>query len=734
MHAPFFALKQDPFSTDPDPRFLFMSKAHRGALAYLLDGLQRGGGLRLLHGARGAGKSTVCRCLFEQVPRRCNVAYLAEPPIAIEDLLRAVCDAFGIPYRKAASGPAGLADCVEELQAFLLRTRSVGLTNVLVVDEAQRLTPEAIDGLRAIAAQKAAGADLLQVVLVGDAELPALLASAGVAARDERGRFHLKGLSAAETRRYVAHRLAVAGLGSGSPFDRRALARVHALSRGIPRRIDLLCDRALRAAFAAGSGRVEAAGIDRAAAEVFGRSEAIVPSHRKLRFGALVTGISLVAGGAVYAGWRLSADGTAGPTSTMMARASTAGSEPGSDQGNDASANGPASGAEAAPVAGGFAGDRRPLALRGRVDPDASAAPPVVAPLMAEPGTVGSASPGPGGARKSPWAVPGLSATALGAAPESALGTQAQWGPGARAQAAPLAAAPMQPQDVGSGASQSRGSDAVRRQEAVETPTERSRAAPVPAFGGAEARPEPSGMDPMRQGDGTRPHSEQSEVDPVPEADGAQAQPALGGAAPGPRQTGASSRQTRGSPRTEAALVAPQSPATPHPRTASTLPGAPPIGRSWSTALDAAPDEAQIRAGSDRSPPRVAGTTVSTRTEPSPWQGPRSEDDAWRELASLWNLPLAAGDPCEAVKRQRLHCYKRKGTLQSLRNFEGPVVLTLRERTEGTAYAVLTGFAPNGGPILRVRGVSQTISPAALALVWNGEFGGFEASRPTPAR
>src|SRR2546425_8591011 len=126
MYAPFFGLKHEPFSIAPDPRYLFMSERHREALAHLLYGVNGGGGFVLLSGEIGAGKTTVCRCFLEQVPRRCNVAYIFNPKLTVVELLKSICDEFHVPYEHKAAQFAQVAptvkDYVDPLNEFLLRT------------------------------------------------------------------------------------------------------------------------------------------------------------------------------------------------------------------------------------------------------------------------------------------------------------------------------------------------------------------------------------------------------------------------------------------------------------------------------------------------------------------------------------------------------------------------------------------------------------------------------------
>lgn len=277
MYAKFFGLKQEPFSIAPDPHYLFMSERHREALAHLLYGLRGGGGFVLLTGEIGAGKTTVCRCFLQQIPKNCNVAYIFNPKLSVPELLQTVCEEFHIPVpatSAAAASNAGtpsLKPFVDAINEFLLRTHAVGQNNVLIIDEAQNLSAEVLEQLRLLTNLETSERKLLQIVLIGQPELRQILAAPELEQLAQRviARFHLQALSEAETEQYISHRLGVAGLERALPFERGVLRRIHQLSRGVPRRINLLCDRALLGAYAQGLTRVDRKTLQRAAAEVF---------------------------------------------------------------------------------------------------------------------------------------------------------------------------------------------------------------------------------------------------------------------------------------------------------------------------------------------------------------------------------------------------------------------------------------------------------------------------------
>jgi general secretion pathway protein A len=279
MYAAFFGLKHEPFSIAPDPRYLFMSERHREALAHLLFGVNGGGGFVLLSGEIGAGKTTVCRCFLEQIPRRTNVAYIFNPKLTVLELLMSVCEEFGIPHPELGSGEsrATIKSYLDPLNAFLLKTHAVGQNNVLIIDEAQMLSAEVLEQLRLLTNLETSERKLLQIILIGQPELRDMLERPELEQLAQRviARFHLGALTPAETAAYIQHRLNVAGLSTPMPFDAKAIARIHQVSRGVPRRINLLCDRALLGAYALSRTIVDREIVDKAAVEAFGRTSSL---------------------------------------------------------------------------------------------------------------------------------------------------------------------------------------------------------------------------------------------------------------------------------------------------------------------------------------------------------------------------------------------------------------------------------------------------------------------------
>ena len=319
MYTHYFQLKQSPFSIAPDPRYLFMSERHREALAHLLYGVGGGGGFVLLTGEIGAGKTTVARCFLQQLPAHCVVAYIFNPCLSVIELLQTVCSEFGL----AALPPgASVKAHVDVLNGFLLDAHAKGRHALLVIDEAQALEAAVLEQLRLLTNLETSERKLLQIVLIGQPELRTMLAQPGLEQLAQRviARYHLKSLSAAETRQYVLHRLGVAGPNVPVPFDNRALARLHSLTGGVPRRVNLLADRALLGAYSRRQRHVDAGMVTQAAAEVFDRPSAADWHPQVLR---VALGLLVVAGVAL-ALWALPWGRPQSPVSAAAVAASAA--------------------------------------------------------------------------------------------------------------------------------------------------------------------------------------------------------------------------------------------------------------------------------------------------------------------------------------------------------------------------------------------------------------------------
>jgi general secretion pathway protein A len=270
-----FGLESNPFSNAPDPRFLYMSQQHKEALAHLLYGLGTDGGVIVLTGDIGSGKTTVCHCLFEELPGHVDVARIDEPDANVQPLLVAICRGFGIEPDAAAT----MGRQIEHLNAFLLDNHARGRQSMLLIDEAQRLSVDVLEQLRLLTNLETNQRKLLQIVLVGQPDLRELLARPELRQLSQRiaARCHLLGLAQHDVAAYVQHRLAMAG-GSPRLIPARMARRLHALSRGIPRTLNQLCDRALLHASAEGKDAVDGADVARAAQEL-GSAPSPMPWH-----------------------------------------------------------------------------------------------------------------------------------------------------------------------------------------------------------------------------------------------------------------------------------------------------------------------------------------------------------------------------------------------------------------------------------------------------------------------
>jgi general secretion pathway protein A len=269
MYLSFFGLNEKPFAITPDPRYLYLSERHAEALAHLLYGINEAGGFVQLTGEVGTGKTTVVRSLLAQTPQNAEIALILNPRMTAPEFLLTICEELGIGVPDAAT--ESLKDLVDILSHYLLRAHSGGKRIVLVVDEAQNLAPEVLEQVRLLTNLETNTQKLLQIILIGQPELREILARTELRQLAQRitGRYHLCPLLHPETAAYVRHRLRVAGA-TNDIFTPRALSEVHRLSGGVPRVINVICDRALLAAYTQDRHRVSTPMVRRSAQEVFG--------------------------------------------------------------------------------------------------------------------------------------------------------------------------------------------------------------------------------------------------------------------------------------------------------------------------------------------------------------------------------------------------------------------------------------------------------------------------------
>ncbi len=276
MYEDFYGLKEKPFGLTPDPKFLYLSTRHREALENLAYGIAQKEGFILITGEIGTGKTTICRALLNRLDERTSVALLLNPFFSEEELLRYILTDFGL----TPSGGTRL-ELLEELNKFLLSHASSGGISVLIIDEAQNLSLQVLEQIRILSNLETEKDKLLQIALVGQAELREKLRLPKLRQLDQRisVRYHLKPLDKKETPRYIYHRLAVAGSEGRISFSRISLRKIASFSQGIPRLINLICDRALLNGYAKQKYHITAGMVLQAAKSLRDEEKAIsIPS------------------------------------------------------------------------------------------------------------------------------------------------------------------------------------------------------------------------------------------------------------------------------------------------------------------------------------------------------------------------------------------------------------------------------------------------------------------------
>lgn len=267
MYYDFFGFREPPFSIAPDPRYLYLSERHKEALAHLMYGVQGQGGFIVITGEVGTGKTTVSRCFIENAPAHVDIALILNPRLSARELLSAICDELEIAHSAGAS----IKQLVDLINRDLLKAHAAGRHKVLMIDEAQNLSADVLEQLRLLTNLETAEKKLLQIVLLGQPELQQILALPKLRQLNQRvtARYHLDAIGGNELSAYLSYRLGVAGM-RGDLFSPAAVRKLYRLSNGIPRRINLISDRALLGAYSEGEHEVTPAHIRQAAKEVGG--------------------------------------------------------------------------------------------------------------------------------------------------------------------------------------------------------------------------------------------------------------------------------------------------------------------------------------------------------------------------------------------------------------------------------------------------------------------------------
>ena len=294
MYTGFFGLTSQPFSIAPNPDFLFLSARHAEALAHLRYGLGEAGGFVLLTGEVGTGKTTVSRCLLQELTDQTEVAFILNPTLNELELLAAICDQLKIRYKKSE---ASLKMLTDKITNRLMKNHQSGKNTILIIDEAQHLQPAVLEQLRLLTNLETNTKKLLQVILIGQPELQQLFQRQDLRQLAQRmtARYHLMPFTEQEVQQYISYRLQVAGC-SRPVFTSSAVKKLFQLSGGIPRLLNLICDRALLGGYSQQKALIDAGLVQQAASEVL----AIKPQPQQRAWPAwlwpLFTLIALAAG------------------------------------------------------------------------------------------------------------------------------------------------------------------------------------------------------------------------------------------------------------------------------------------------------------------------------------------------------------------------------------------------------------------------------------------------------
>lgn len=302
LYTAFFSLSAQPFSITPDPRFMYSSVLHQEGLAHLLYGIQGNGGFVALTGEVGTGKTLLCHCLVQQLPEKVDLALILNPRMDALELLASICDELGIFYLPEA---ISLKYLIDILNKYLLLSHAAGRQTVLMIDEAQNLSLEVLEQIRLLTNLETPTEKLLQIILVGQPEFQKMLERQDLRQLNQRitARFHLQALDAIDTRNYILHRMRVCN-GRADIFTPDAITTVYKYSGGIPRIINMLCDRALLGAYTLDTHKVTTKLIRQSAQEL----QLNYPKFHKPLAILLVILVGLILWQTKFAGFKFAAE------------------------------------------------------------------------------------------------------------------------------------------------------------------------------------------------------------------------------------------------------------------------------------------------------------------------------------------------------------------------------------------------------------------------------------------
>lgn len=302
MYTTYFDLKENPFNLTPDPKYLFLSPQHKEALNHLIYGINEKKGFIVITGGIGTGKTTICRALLSALDQSVESALIFNSFISDMELLATINQEFGI---KSVIGRPTKKRYIDSLNKFLLKNFASGGNAVLLIDEAQNLSPRVLEQIRMLSNLETEKEKLLQIVLVGQPELQELLILPSIKQLNERitVRYNISPLSQNHVRHYIEYRLKIAGGTNGNlRFLHGTYKAIYACSQGIPRRINAICDRALLIAYSKGTSKIDTKTIKNAVSDIGGNYITSEERKKKKLFFSIIfllLGV-LVVGGVIY--------------------------------------------------------------------------------------------------------------------------------------------------------------------------------------------------------------------------------------------------------------------------------------------------------------------------------------------------------------------------------------------------------------------------------------------------